>query len=94
MNNHTSPQTISQSKDNKYLRQMQIVYNAFRIRPATMLMISVETGILRANICRYVSKYRKQGKIMLLHKTICPITKARAGFYTTDENLFSTSKMQ
>jgi len=57
-----------------------------------MLMISKETGVLRANICRYVSKFRKKDKIKLMYKSICPITKHRAGFYTTDVSKFLTSK--
>lgn len=93
MNKHTNPQTVNQSKDTIYHKQMQIVFNAFQQRPATMLMISKETGILRANICRYVSKFRKRDKIKLMYKTICPITKHRAGFYTTEISMFNNSKI-
>ena len=53
-----------------------------------MLMLSVETGILRANICRYVAKLRKQNSIRIVQKSICPISKRRAGYYTTNTELF------
>ena len=39
-------------KDNEFRLQYQIVYQSFNERPKTMLDVSLETGILRANICR------------------------------------------
>jgi hypothetical protein len=61
--------------------QYNKVKKAFSDSPKTMLMVSVETGILRANICRYVSKMKKHGDITFVKKGICPISKYRAGFY-------------
>lgn len=52
--------------------------------PKTMLQVSIETGILRANICRYVGEMRKRNQIQIVHRGLCPITKHRAGFLTTD----------
>lgn len=52
--------------------------------PKTMLMASVETGILRANICRYVSELRKRDAIKEVKVGICPISKHRATFLTTN----------
>ena len=49
-----------------------------------MLMVSNETGIYRANICRYIAELRRQERIELVKKGICPISKHRAGFYTTN----------
>ncbi len=64
--------------------QIPIIYNAFYSSiPKTMLQVSIETGILRANICRYVSIFRKADQITLVRKGICKISKQRAGFYTT-----------
>ena len=56
--------------------------------PKTMLMVSIETGILRANLCRYVAKMRKHNHIEVVRKGICPISKHRAGFYTTNPEMF------
>ncbi len=78
-----------QGKYNHFETQMKQVFAAFKNKPATMLMLSVETGILRANICRYVAKWQKQGCIQPLKKTVCEISKHRAGYYTTDTHLFT-----
>jgi len=80
-----NPNLKSCNKDNQILT----TYKAFNTEtPKTMLQVSIETGIMRANICRYVAMFRKQGKIQLLHKGICSISKHRAGFYTTNKDLF------
>ena len=80
-------------KGKHFVTQMETVFAAFQRRPATMLMISIETGILRANICRYVSEWQRQGKIKLQKQGFCKISKHRAGYYTTDTNLFTQTLM-
>ena len=67
---------------------MKKVFAAFKRKPSTMLMVSIETGIFRANICRYIAEWQKQGKIQLVKKGDCPISKHRAGFYTNIPELF------
>lgn len=57
-------------------------------QPKTMLMVSIETGILRANICRYVAEWEKENRICIVRKGICQISKHRAGFYITNPELF------
>lgn len=82
-------QSLTNSKQGKYKKitgQMNKVFNAFYSSPKTMLMVSIETGILRANICRYVAYWEKNNRIQMMRKGICPITKNRAGFYTTSTN--------
>ncbi len=86
-NNH--PTHKRQYKDTSFNGQMKIVFAAFKRTPSTMLMVSIETGILRANICRYVAEWKKQGNIHLLKQGLCKVTKHRAGYYTTDTNLFT-----
>jgi len=78
----------SYNKDKHFQGQMQRVFAAFYRQPKTMLMVSIETSILRANICRYVAKWRKQNRIKTIRKGICSISKHRAGFYTTNPELF------
>lgn len=85
--NKLNPQYKGLHKDKEFKQQMKIVFEAFNKRPATMLMISKLTGIYRANICRYVAKYRKQGKIFLVYKGICPVSKYPANFLTTNPEL-------
>lgn len=77
-----------QGKSTVFQAQMKNVFVSFDKYPKTMLAVSVETGILRANICRYVAEWKKENKIKLVKIGICPISKHRAGFYTTNQELF------
>lgn len=86
-----SPINTKQSKDKKFIGQMTKVFKAFSSHPKTMLMVSIETGILRANICRYVAHWEKQNQIRLVRKGLCPISKNQAGFYTTNNEPFNTN---
>jgi hypothetical protein len=67
--------------------QIQRVAAAFYERPKTMLMVALETEIRRANVCRYVATLRQHDNIYFVGKGICPISKSRAGFYTTNPDL-------
>jgi len=90
-NQMNSPKVFShkgQGKSKHFQAQMQRLFAALYRQPKTMLMVAVETGILRANICRYVAKWEKENRICIVRKGICPISKHRAGFYTTNPDLF------
>lgn len=90
-NQLNSPKVFShkgQGKDTHFQTQMQRVFTALLRHPKTMLMVSIETGILRANLCRYVAELEKENRICIVRKGICPISKHRAGFYTTNPDLF------
>jgi hypothetical protein len=76
-------------KDKHFEVQMKRVFMAFKRKPSTMLMVSIETGILRANICRYVATWKKSNKIQLFKQGLCKVSKHRAGYYSTDTNLFT-----
>lgn len=78
-----------QGKDKHFEVQMNRVFAAFKRQPSTMLMVSIETGILRANICRYVAEWQKGNSIHVLKQGLCKVSKHRAGYYTTDTNLFT-----
>ena len=67
---------------------MQVVFKAFHERPATMYMIALETGIERANICRYVAEWEKQDNIQKIKTTYCQISNCKSGYYTTNKELF------
>jgi hypothetical protein len=86
----TGANTFHDHKGNVFYRHLQIdeVERAFNFRPPTMLECAYQTGIERANICRYVAELEKQGEIALVRKGLCPITGYRAGFYTTNKSLF------
>jgi len=87
-NNNTfhNTQHNRQCEDTDFEAQKKAVYKAFK-EPSTMLMVSIETNILRANICRYVAEFEKSGTIHKLHKAKCKVSKRKAGYYTTDEKL-------
>lgn len=85
--NNAAPKQM-QSEDTHFLNQYQIVYQAFKECPKTMLQVSIETGILRANICRYIADMEDKGLIQVIYKSLCPFTNFQAGFYSTDEELF------
>jgi hypothetical protein len=76
------------SEDKHFEGQMKRVFAAFKRKPSTMLMVSIETGILRANICRYVAEWQKNNTIHLLQEGLCKVSKHRAGYYSTDKDLF------
>lgn len=86
-----SPKTThsQHDKDNGSETQYQIVYHSFLKHSKTMLDVSLETGILRANICRYVADMEDKGLIQLLYKIYDKHTKRIAGYYTTNKKLFN-----
>ena len=76
------------SKDTKFNRQYQIVYDSFSEFPKSMMMVEVETGIMRTNITRYVAVMKRQGTIKLIKKDVCPISgMSNVGFYQTNANI-------
>ena len=94
-NQRTAPNFLHkrQGKDKHFQAQMQRVFTAFLRHPKTMLMVSIETGILRANITRYVAKWRKESRIKTIRKGVCPISKSTGvQFLTTNPDLFPIVK--
>lgn len=77
-----------QGKDSHFEMQMKRVFATFKRNPSTLIMVSIETGILRANICRYVVIWEKESRICIAQKGICPIPKHRFGFFTTNHEFF------
>ena len=92
MENHDNNPNKRQVKDNGFEAQKKIVFKSFHERPKTMLMVSNETGILRANICRYVAEWRGLSRIGATKKDYCKITKHLADYLTTNPDLFPKSK--
>lgn len=75
--------------EEKQASQMQRVYDCFAERPRTMLDVSIATGILQANICRYVAKWRKAGMIQVHHLAKDVHTRMMCAYLTTDTALFN-----
>lgn len=81
-----APQAKVFSDKDSYKSQYNKVLEAFST-PKTMLMVAKETGIERANICRYVDIAVKLGTLFLVSYNLCAITLHVAGYYTTDKSL-------
>lgn len=76
-------------KDKHFQVQMKKIFVAFFNQPKTMLMVEVETGIMRSNITRYVAKWKKLDCIKIIKYDICPISKHTGVQYlTTNPVLF------
>lgn len=73
--------------DQNRMVQMQRVYQAFHQAPKTMKEVDQEQGVMRENICWYVSAFRKAGRIFPVRKRLCKVTKHRAMAWTTNEEL-------
>lgn len=91
MKNANTPNKSLMSKqhEDKVIQlQFNKVFNEFFKQPFTMKMVSVQTQIDRANICWYCRNLRKNKRIAAVKKGICPVTKHRAIYWTTNPNLF------
>ena len=75
-------------KGNEFQTQYQIVYQSFKEHPKTMLDVSLETGILRANICCYVADMEDKKLIQLLYMTEDEYTNFITGHCIIDKDLF------
>ena len=86
--------TQIQFKDSKYLSQAQRIYDFFYSTTTTMYDAEKQTGICRPSICRYIGKMRKSDRVAIVKKGICPISKHRAGFITTNPKRFPSDHFQ
>ncbi len=80
-----------QDKDNHFKNQFKQTFEGFFSKPQTMKELSVQTGIDRANICRYCRTMRKAESIAVVSKRRCSITKHLANKYTTNPAMFPIS---
>ena len=90
--NAPSNSLYSQDKDTKFIDQLNKVYNVFYQQPSTMKEVDKVCGVMRENICWYVRTLRKAGRIYLINKRKCKVTKHKAGVYTTNPELIPIDK--
>lgn len=50
----------------------------------TRMQIALCLGIERATICRRVAELRDEGRIWVVRKGLCPVTKEKAEFLTSN----------
>lgn len=88
-----SPSSTGQGKHKRYYEdshfeaQFQLVYDAFFESPKTMKEVDTETGIMRENVCRYVSTLRQQNRIFPIRERKCRITHHIATEWTANPAL-------
>jgi predicted molibdopterin-dependent oxidoreductase YjgC len=79
-----SSMTAQRYKNKSFVNQRKRVFAYYQKGMFTMKMVSVATGIDRANICRIVSELKMSDSIFLVRKGYCQITKYKAGYYSTN----------
>jgi hypothetical protein len=94
-NTSLSPNDAEQNKDTHFLVQMKRVFASLSEQPKTMLMVEVETGIMRSNICWYVREWRKSNNVAIVKLGDCPISKhGGVQYLTTNPKLFPNQSNQ
>jgi len=68
--------------------QSKKVFTALYGQLRSILIGSIETGVLRINIYRYIAKWEKQDCVQIALRGVCPVSKHHAGFNTTNPELF------
>lgn len=68
--------------EQKKKSQKKRTLEALKRKPATSMMLSVELGILRANLTRYLREFEQQGKVVVLKEDACKKTGHKAKYYS------------
>lgn len=66
----------------KKKNQRLITLEALKEAPATSMMLAKRTGILRANLTRYLAKLEEEGKIAVVKEAPCSVTGHFAKYYS------------
>jgi len=64
--------------------QIRQTIEALKEQPMTSMMLSVKTGILRANLTRYLAKLERQGRVTVVYEKKCRITGHAAKYYSSN----------
>ncbi|WP_194767855.1 hypothetical protein [Tamlana sp. I1] len=90
MKDHKNRPDFNHLQDIKidYTKQRKLVYSSFYAAPRTMLMVALDAGVFRANVCRYVAQFKNQNAIAEVKKGICEISKHPATYYSTNPKYF------
>lgn len=91
MENYDNNSNKKQGKNKDFKAQLIKVYNAFKVKPMTMLEADYQTGIMRSNICWYIDDLLEQGSIAMIKKRKCSITGRLVKEFTSNPDLFPKS---
>lgn len=81
-----------QGKDKRFKAQLNRVLDALKENPMTMKEVDVYTGVMRENICRYVSDLMESGLIAIRKKRRCSVTgHPKVNEYTGNPDLYPKS---
>lgn len=69
-------------------KELKAVWEYLQDKVATQTQVAVALNIYRPNLCRRKRTLEKIGELAVVKKGICPITKHKAGFITTNPDLF------
>lgn len=75
-----------QAQDKHFRAQKETIHNSIASEAKTMLMIFIDTGIVRANVCRRIAELQDEGRVKLAYKTFCKATGHRASYYISTSN--------
>jgi hypothetical protein len=87
---HNNPPHKGCYKDN----ELQAVYSFLQSHTATATQVATALNIYRPNLCRRKRTLEKCGKLAVIKKVVCPITKHKAGLLTTNPALFPPTPKQ
>lgn len=77
---------------NDFDGELKLVRAYLTTRIATATMCSVDLGIYRPNLCRYVAELTKQGLLSIVCVSKCEITGFKAGYLTSNPDLIERIK--
>jgi hypothetical protein len=84
-----TPNALNDAGGHNKVTELKVIKQFLFTYTATMKVVSVNTGILRENVCRRIAELRDYGQVCLVKKDRCPITNHKGvGFYTTNKDLF------
>lgn len=84
----TPKNIVLDGDQDKYTELVKVKQYLFK-NTATMKAVTVNTGIIRENVCRRIADLRKAGQVCKIKIGRCPISGHRkVGFYTTNPTLF------
>ncbi len=82
---------VNNGKDTKKKADDVVFYEFFLTRITSVYDFEKQTGISRADGCRYKAKYEKLGLLQMIRLGICPISGERnVQMITTNKNWFIT----
>lgn len=88
------PKTLitTQHERQAKVNELKAVHDFLFEQPATATQVATALNIYRPNLCRRKRTLEIAGQLMVIKKTICPITRHTAGLLTTNPALFPIQK--